>query len=124
MASFFFLAVALVAIASAGAVSLTCGVTEPVQGTNCMCTWRYSPVCGSMGDHVKSFQNDCSAQCAGAAIVTDKVCTKEMKCDCPDCEELWCGSIDNLQRGFRNRCEAACQGAVNVQKGRCIIPIF
>jgi len=125
MTSLLLLTIVIVAAAvlAPGADSLTCRGTESVKRPGCLCTWMYSPVCGSMGDHVRSFQNECSAKCEGATEITQGLCTKQRKCNCPRCNELWCGTIDNLQRPFTNRCEAACQGAVNLKKGQCIIPI-
>jgi hypothetical protein len=87
------------------------------KGPPVYCTTQYDPVCArTVKGVLTTYNNDCSAKQAGAAVIARSVCDRVK---CPPAEFTVCARKDGRNTSFTNSCVAEKEGAAVLLRDKC-----
>ncbi|WP_162126203.1 hypothetical protein [Flavobacterium phycosphaerae] len=80
------------------------------EGSACICTADYAPVCVQTANGIVQFSNACHAECAGYTANDFVDCNSTSPCNCPTDINPVCVQTPNGIVQFDNACLAQCEG--------------
>ncbi len=87
------------------------------KGPPVYCTTQYDPVCArTVKGVLTTYNNDCSAKQAGAAVIARSVCDRVK---CPPAEFTVCARKGGKNASFTNSCVAEKEGAAVLLRDKC-----